>query len=604
MSMTNEEEVALAIVPKVSSVFSLLGSVWIIIEVATERTKRGVPYHRLLLAMSVYDVLESVWNFGSTWPIPKGSPQVIWAIGNEATCTAQGFFLTLSSAVPLYNAMLSLYYVLVINYNYSDTKLRGFVEPAMHIFCFVWAFGTALYSALAGLINNADLWCWIAPLPADCKDSWTFGTAEEGNDNPCIRGDNIWIYRFGFYFIPLWISIAVATVCTYMVWKFVFRQDKKTLRYRRPERKVDMWTTKVENFRNDVRKRFSPATPISGASIFKSKQSAAAAATEGVEGAGSEDGGGEERHPAATNEQDGVVDHNEKANSDSNNDNGLGEGAVAEEEEEDKVPDVVGGEDSGSSNLLSPSFRKEASMGLLSVPEHSESNYTENLSLSQRPKLEDNTPHNLKLSMRELSQERQPIGAWSISMKRDESQSSIMTTDSADVSAAQEELARRAQQAELEASDRAERLDAAAAAAKKPAGIRTRWREWIEKREQYARDMPHTVEVFHQACFYLGAFYCTHIWSTSNRIVQTIPGYGSVFFLYIMHAFFDPFQGFLNFLVYQRPRYIQMRKKYPDLNFAKICLVILRFSYMGEYVITTSTTTTTKKPTSTEATDL
>jgi len=211
MSLSHEQKIWLAVLPKVSSVFSLSGSLWIIIEVATEKGKRKQPFHRLLLAMSVYDVLESIFNFGSTWMIPRGSPDIIWAYGNRATCTAQGFFLTLGSAVPLYNAMLSIYYLLVINYNYSDTKLRSFVEPAMHLFCFVWAFGTALYSSLAGLMNNADLWCWIAPLPRGCLDSWKHGTAEDGNTKPCIRGDNIWIYRFGFYFIPLWISIFVAS---------------------------------------------------------------------------------------------------------------------------------------------------------------------------------------------------------------------------------------------------------------------------------------------------------------------------------------------------------------------------------------------------------
>lgn len=229
MALTRGQRVWLAMLPKVSSIFSLFGSMWIIIEVASERRKRRAPYHRLLLAMSVYDVLESVWNFGSTWPIPKGSDDVMWAVGNTATCTAQGFFLTLSSAVPLYNAMLSLYYVLVINYNYSDTKLRAFAEPAMHIFCFVWAFGTALYSALAGLMNNANLWCWIAPFPSDCKDSWSFGTAEEGNPNPCIRGDNVWVYRFGFYFIPLWISIFSASKWNLMFAKCWYADSKSKL---------------------------------------------------------------------------------------------------------------------------------------------------------------------------------------------------------------------------------------------------------------------------------------------------------------------------------------------------------------------------------------
>jgi hypothetical protein len=40
------------------------------------------------------------------------------------------------------------------------------------------------------LYNNADLWCWIAPYPLDCLDSWTYG----GESN-CERGDNAWIYR-------------------------------------------------------------------------------------------------------------------------------------------------------------------------------------------------------------------------------------------------------------------------------------------------------------------------------------------------------------------------------------------------------------------------
>jgi hypothetical protein len=34
------------------------------------------PYHRLFLAISIYDVLESMMNFASTWPIPKGTEGV------------------------------------------------------------------------------------------------------------------------------------------------------------------------------------------------------------------------------------------------------------------------------------------------------------------------------------------------------------------------------------------------------------------------------------------------------------------------------------------------------------------------------------------------
>jgi hypothetical protein len=94
--------------------------------------------------------------------------------------------------------MLSLYYVLVINFKYTDATQKKWVEPSMHAVAGIWAFGTAIYSASSGLLNNANLWCWIAPLPLDCLDSWRYG--DGGN---CIRGDNAWIYRWAFYFAPL-----------------------------------------------------------------------------------------------------------------------------------------------------------------------------------------------------------------------------------------------------------------------------------------------------------------------------------------------------------------------------------------------------------------
>ena len=156
--MSHGRKVALALVPKFSSIFSLAGSTWIIIEVVTNKTKSRHPYHRLLCAMSVYDVLESVWNFTSTWPIPAGNANQVWSIGTTETCSAQGFFLTLSVAVPIYNAFLAFYYMLVVNYNLKDQTLRRRVEPAMHITAFVWAFGTAFSSVMMGLINDANLW--------------------------------------------------------------------------------------------------------------------------------------------------------------------------------------------------------------------------------------------------------------------------------------------------------------------------------------------------------------------------------------------------------------------------------------------------------------
>ena len=95
---------------------------------------------------------------------------------------------------------------MVINYGLKDQKIAEFAEPCMHLVAAGWAVFTALYSLIAGLFNNANLWCWIAPLPGDCLDSRRFGN--EGN---CARGDNAWIYRWAFYFAPLWFCIFFAS---------------------------------------------------------------------------------------------------------------------------------------------------------------------------------------------------------------------------------------------------------------------------------------------------------------------------------------------------------------------------------------------------------
>ncbi len=76
--------------------------------------------NRLLLPMSVFDIIGSIgWAF-STTPIPRGSNCTYGALGNEATCVTQGFMITLGLAVPMYNAMLCIYYLLVVKYNIRD----------------------------------------------------------------------------------------------------------------------------------------------------------------------------------------------------------------------------------------------------------------------------------------------------------------------------------------------------------------------------------------------------------------------------------------------------------------------------------------------------
>lgn len=196
---------------------------------------------------------------------------------------------------------------------------------------------------------------------------------------------------------------------------------------------------------------------------------------------------------------------------------------------------------------------------------------------------DDLNPHALKESM------RRPTGAWALALQDAEDQhvdSSELMTESFE--------SNNKKGRDQETKDDKDTTDPVTTITeqdgrevageeqqpKKRGSVETKLKEWKKKRQRFAQDMPHTMEVFHQACFYVGAFYCTHIWSTSNRIVQTISDSGdTVFPLICLHSFFDPFQGFLNYVVYQRPRYLQIRRQRPELGRLVAVRKTLEFSY-------------------------
>lgn len=253
-SLTRSQQVALAIAPKVTGLLSALGSSWIVVEVLSQETKRHNVYNRILCAMSFVDALSSVWFFASTWPIPEGTEGVAFAKGNGNVCVAQGFFLQLGMTSPYYNFSLALYYMLVVKYNVSEETLRRKFEPFVHVLCVLFGLGPAIAGVSLDLYNAANLWCWIAPFPPDCLDSYTHG---DQNSNSCIRGDNAWIFRWAFYFVPLWAIIILVTIIMASVYLSVRKKEKEALAdflphdgERRPASAVDSITPTMEKTTN------------------------------------------------------------------------------------------------------------------------------------------------------------------------------------------------------------------------------------------------------------------------------------------------------------------------------------------------------------------
>lgn len=222
MAWTHTQQVHLSIWPHFTGPLSMVGSGLIICEVLRDPKKRRKVYHRLLLAMSICDLNTSLWYSLSTVAIPRGTENVYAPSGTRGTCTAQGFFIQFGIATPLYNAALAIYYLLIVRYQWKEQRIRK-AEKALHAAPLAWAAATSLASLGMTLLNNANLWCWIASVPLGCT-----GSRRNGGVNDCERGDNAWIYRWAFFYGPLWFAIALSGVAMVMTWGVVRKTEAQT----------------------------------------------------------------------------------------------------------------------------------------------------------------------------------------------------------------------------------------------------------------------------------------------------------------------------------------------------------------------------------------
>ena len=156
---------ALAIVPKFTGLLSLAGSTFIVQDIVRDPKKRKRTYSKLLLGVSSIDAICSFTYFLSTWPIPANHNEVLYASGNRASCSFQGFFLQLAIAAPMFNLGLVVYYLLILKYKWPDRRVKIIEKYTYGLALFV-GFSTSIAGLPLKLYNNALLWCWIACLPS------------------------------------------------------------------------------------------------------------------------------------------------------------------------------------------------------------------------------------------------------------------------------------------------------------------------------------------------------------------------------------------------------------------------------------------------------
>ena len=204
-----------------SGVISIVCSTMIIIVLQRERKKK--TFHRLLFGMSFMDIIFSLSYCLSSIPAPIGTPGAEFAYGNTSFCSLQGFMNYIGySCFVLYDAMLSIYFVLVIIHNINITTIQRKVEPYFHSITLVYSLSSGLFLWATNNFNFSANVCWIAPLPRDCI---TNSIVE------CVHGKLAYKYRWFLVFVPLLFSFITIIFCmSYLIYS-VRRQFNRSRRY-------------------------------------------------------------------------------------------------------------------------------------------------------------------------------------------------------------------------------------------------------------------------------------------------------------------------------------------------------------------------------------
>jgi hypothetical protein len=180
-------------------------------------------YRRILLCMSIADVMQDLSIILGPFVAPQDTPDAFLAIGNTASCTAQGFLLNVASATtPMYTFGLSFYFLMRVKYGMSREDYAADVEWKWHTVTLFWNLVGNLYAIFTKSINatRAGSLCTIESLPLYCSmDPELYGE--------CIRGEISLRISAIVLYIPGLVSFCGMSISLGILTWHVFVQESK-----------------------------------------------------------------------------------------------------------------------------------------------------------------------------------------------------------------------------------------------------------------------------------------------------------------------------------------------------------------------------------------
>jgi hypothetical protein len=242
-SLSERQRIVLALSKTVSASLSLCASLIIIRKIylrfknrpksatvsSSLRSSRNdsiTTYHRMILSISVLDVIHSVSSALSTVVVPP-STGAVFAHGTIGTCAAQGLFQQLTPTIVIYMATMNTYFMLKIRYNIHDSVFQRKYEVFFHAVPIGFFFITGI-TGLSLKVFNAiilpELGCWLGSYPRGCVFT-----------NTCTRGykfaEYVDWYAWGFGYFWLFLCVAVVFVNSVLIYSTIRNQERRNAKY-------------------------------------------------------------------------------------------------------------------------------------------------------------------------------------------------------------------------------------------------------------------------------------------------------------------------------------------------------------------------------------
>ena len=181
-------------------------------------------YHRMLLGISILDVIHSVSGAFGPLMVPTYTNST-FAHGNTATCSMQGAIQQLTPTIVLYMAMLNMYFMLKIRYNVSDSVINRRYEIWLHAIPIAHFLSTAIIGLSMGIygpIILAELGCWI--------DSYCVYRNSCTRSGPIFYEHLDW-FAWSFAYIWLFICVIIVSVNAVLIYTAIRGQEKRNANY-------------------------------------------------------------------------------------------------------------------------------------------------------------------------------------------------------------------------------------------------------------------------------------------------------------------------------------------------------------------------------------